>query len=329
MSFFDNVKIYFNAGDGGNGACSFRREKYIPNGGPDGGNGGNGGDIILKSSDNFNSLKFFHFHPHCRAESGKAGKGQNRTGLSGENLVLYVPTGTQIIDENSKIVIFDFDKKDLEFIIAKGGKGGIGNAMFKSSTNQAPYTTIPGEKGESGSAILKLKLISNIGIIGKPNAGKSSFLNRVTNAHSKVDNYEFTTLEPVLGVIQKYKSRITLCDIPGLIEGAHLGVGLGLNFLQHIERCSFLLHLIDISEKNIIENYKMIRKELKQYNKAILKKQEIIVLNKTDLISEEKAIKIKLKLEKLTKNQVFLISTYNKVGIIALKNYLLSLHKYL
>ena len=247
MKFLDQVKIYIKAGNGGDGSPSFRREKFIEYGGPDGGDGGKGGSVILKAEQNLNTLIDFRYQQHHKAMRGENGAGQNRTGKSGEDLILKVPLGTQVFEEDNKTLIYDFTKIGEEFTAAAGGKGGLGNTRFKSSTNRAPRKFTKGTHGEEFTIWLQLKTIADIGIIGLPNAGKSSLLASITNANPKIANYQFTTLNPNLGVVSYDDKEITIADIPGLIEGAHKGTGLGTQFLKHIERCKTLLHLIDIT----------------------------------------------------------------------------------
>ena len=302
MKFLDQVKIYIKAGNGGDGSPSFRREKYVEFGGPDGGDGGRGGSIILKSEENLNTLIDYRYQQHHKAQRGENGSGQNRTGKSGEDLVLKVPLGTQVFEEDNKTLLFDFNKKGEEYIAANGGKGGLGNTRFKSSTNRAPRKFTKGTLGEEFTIWLQLKTIADIGIIGLPNAGKSSFLSKCTRARPKIANYPFTTINPNLGVLNMNHKEIVLADIPGLIEGSHKGVGLGDKFLRHIERCKTLIHLIDISEKDILGNYLKIRNELSKYDKKILKKKEIIIFNKIDLLDmnsvDEKLKQFKNKIKK-------------------------------
>jgi len=276
MKFLDQVKIYIKAGDGGSGSPSFRREKFIEFGGPDGGDGGKGGSVVLVSERNLNTLIDYRYQQHFKAERGGDGKGKNQTGKGGDNLYLKVPIGTQVFEEDNKTLIFDFKKEKDEYTAAIGGKGGFGNTRFKSSTNRAPRKFTKGLKGEDFWIWLQLKTIADIGIIGLPNAGKSSLLASITSANPKIANYKFTTLNPNLGVAVYDDKEITLADIPGLIEGAHKGVGLGTKFLKHIERCKTLLHLIDVTEKDLIRSYKQIRAELGKYSKSLLKKNEII-----------------------------------------------------
>ena len=288
MKFLDQTKIYVKAGDGGSGSASFRREKFIEFGGPDGGDGGKGGTIKLASERNLNTLIDFRYQQHFKAERGEDGKGKKKTGKSGQDLILKVPAGTQILEEDNNTLIEDLTKSEQKAIIANGGKGGLGNVRFKSSTNQAPRKKTEGDKGESFCIWLQLKVIADIGIIGMPNSGKSSLLSVLTSARPKIANYPFTTLNPNLGVTNYNNKEVTLADIPGLIEGAHEGIGLGDKFLRHIERCKSILHLIDITNENLLENYFKVRKELFKYSNKLIKKKEIIVFNKIDIINTNK-----------------------------------------
>ena len=285
MKFLDQAKIYVKAGNGGSGSASFRREKYVEYGGPDGGDGGTGGSIIFESERNLNTLIDFRYKQHFNAENGKSGSKKNKTGGGGKDLILKVPTGTQIFEEDNNTLIYDFVKNKERFVVATGGEGGLGNTRFKSSTNRAPRKKTLGKKGEEFWVWLQLKVIADAGIIGLPNAGKSSLLSRCTRAKPKIANYPFTTINPNLGVLNINHKEVILADIPGLIEGSHKGVGLGDKFLRHIERCKVLIHLIDISEKDIIGNYLKIRNELSKYDKGILKKKEIVIFNKSDLVN--------------------------------------------
>ena len=291
MKFLDQAKIYIKAGDGGAGSASFRREKYIEFGGPDGGDGGNGGSVILESEGNLNTLIDFRYRQHFKAETGKSGSKKNKTGASGEDLILKVPVGTQIYEEDNNTLIYDLTKNKEKFVVATGGKGVLGNTRFKSSTNRTPRKKTNGKKGEEFWIWLQLKVIADVGIIGLPNAGKSSFLSKCTKAKPKIANYPFTTINPNLGVLNINHKEIVLADIPGLIEGSHKGIGLGDKFLRHIERCKTLIHLIDISEKDILGNYLKIKSELSKYDKKILKKTEIIIFNKLDLIDMDSITK--------------------------------------
>ena len=324
MKFLDQVKIYVKAGNGGSGSPSFRREKFVEFGGPDGGDGGKGGSVILISERNLNTLIDYRYQQHFKAERGKDGSGKNKTGKGGEDLYLKVPLGTQVFEEDNKTLIYDFKSQKEEFLVASGGKGGFGNTRFKSSTNRAPKKFTKGGQGEEFWIWLQLKTIADIGIIGLPNAGKSSLLASMTSANPKIANYKFTTINPNLGVASYDDKEVTLADIPGLIEGAHTGTGLGIKFLKHIERCKTLLHLIDITEDDLFNSYNQVRKELSKYSKDLVKKKEIVVLNKTDLIDEEeKKEKIKKLKNKLKKN-IFLISTMDKKSVSDIKSKLVN-----
>ena len=324
MKFLDQVKIYIKAGNGGDGSPSFRREKFIEFGGPDGGDGGKGGSVILKAEQNLNTLIDFRYQQHHKAKRGENGAGQNRTGKSGEDLILKVPIGTQVFEEDNKTLIYDFTKISEEFVAAAGGKGGLGNTRFKSSTNRAPRKFTKGTQGEEFTIWLQLKTIADIGIIGLPNAGKSSLLASVTNANPKIANYQFTTLNPNLGVASYDDKEITIADIPGLVEGAHKGTGLGIQFLKHIERCKSLLHLIDITSEDLKKSYQQVKNELKKYSNKLTKKKELIVLNKIDLIDEKEVIHIIKDFKKNTKSEVIAVSTFNKSSVSKIKSKLLN-----
>ena len=324
MKFLDQVKIYIKAGNGGDGSPSFRREKFIEYGGPDGGDGGKGGSVILKAEQNLNTLIDFRYQQHHKAERGENGAGQNRTGKSGEDLILNVPLGTQVFEEDNKTLIYDFTKISEEFVAAAGGKGGLGNTRFKSSTNRAPRKFTKGTQGEEFTIWLQLKTIADIGIIGLPNAGKSSLLASVTNANPKIANYQFTTLNPNLGVASYDDKEITIADIPGLVEGAHKGTGLGIQFLKHIERCKSLLHLIDITSEDLKKSYQQVKNELKKYSNKLTKKRELIVLNKIDLIDEKEVNHIIKDFKKNTKSEVIAVSTFNKSSVSKIKSKLLN-----
>ena len=324
MKFLDQVKIYIKAGNGGDGSPSFRREKFIEFGGPDGGDGGKGGSVILKAEQNLNTLIDFRYQQHHKAKRGENGAGQNRTGKSGEDLILKVPLGTQVFEEDNKTLIYDFTKISEEFIAAAGGKGGLGNTRFKSSTNRAPRKFTKGTQGEEFTIWLQLKTIADIGIIGLPNAGKSSLLASVTNANPKIANYQFTTLNPNLGVASYDDKEITIADIPGLVEGAHKGTGLGIQFLRHIERCKSLLHLIDITSEDLKKSYQQVKNELKKYSNKLIKKKELIVLNKIDLIDEKEVNYIIKDFKKNTKSEVIAVSTFNKSSVSKIKSKLLN-----
>ena len=324
MKFLDQVKIYVKAGNGGSGSPSFRREKFVEFGGPDGGDGGKGGSVILISERNLNTLIDYRYQQHFKAERGKDGSGKNKTGKGGDDLYLKVPLGTQVFEEDNKTLIYDFKSQKEEFLVASGGKGGFGNTRFKSSTNRAPKKFTKGGQGEEFWIWLQLKTIADIGIIGLPNAGKSSLLASMTSANPKIANYKFTTINPNLGVASYDDKEVTLADIPGLIEGAHTGTGLGIKFLKHIERCKTLLHLIDITEDDLFISYNQVRKELSKYSKDLVKKKEIVVLNKTYLIDEEeKKDKIQKLKNKLKKN-IFLMSTMDKKSVSDIKSKLVN-----
>jgi len=324
MKFLDQAKIYIKAGNGGSGSASFRREKFVEYGGPDGGDGGDGGSIIVQSDRNLNTLIDFRYAQHFKAQHGKPGSKRNKTGANGEDLILKVPLGTQVYEEDNNTLIYDFTKNKEKYLVASGGKGGLGNVRFKSSTNRAPRKKTNGKLGEEFWIWLQLKVIADIGIIGKPNAGKSSLLAAITRAKPKIANYPFTTINPNLGVSYYGDKEITLADIPGLIEGAHKGTGLGIKFLKHIERCKVLLHLIDISEKNLVNSYSQVREEMAKYSSELLKKQEIIVFNKTDLVDEEEKNKKIKEFHEIIKKPTFETSTLDKKSVSDIKSKLLN-----
>ena len=319
MKFLDQVKIYIKAGNGGDGSPSFRREKFIEFGGPDGGDGGKGGSIILKAEQNLNTLIDYRYQQHHKAQRGENGSGQNRTGKGGEDLILKVPLGTQVFEEDNKTLIYDFTKIGEKYVAASGGKGGLGNTRFKSSTNRAPRKFTKGTTGEEFTIWLQLKTIADIGIIGLPNAGKSSLLAAITNATPKIANYQFTTLNPNLGVASYDNKEITIADIPGLIEGAHQGTGLGIQFLKHIERCKSLLHLIDITNENLVQSYNQVKNELQKYSLELTKKKELVVLNKIDLIDKNIVKNIVADFSKDKKCEVLTLSTLEKNSVSKIK----------
>ena len=319
MKFLDEAKIYLEAGDGGNGCMSFRHEKYVEYGGPNGGDGGAGGNIIFRAVRNLNTLIDFRYQQHFRAQKGRPGEGSERTGKSGDDLIIKVPVGTVILAEDKKTVIADMVTDGEEVLVAKGGRGGWGNVHFKSSTNQAPERADPGKPGDKLAVWLRLKLIADIGLIGFPNAGKSTLLSVLTSARPKIANYPFTTLHPNLGVFYLYDKEYVIADLPGLIEGASEGVGLGHRFLGHAERCKIILHLIDGTADNVVESYKTIQSELLNYGDVLEHKPEIIVLNKIDSLSEDEvAEKVKL-LKKASKKEVIAISGIAQIGLEDLK----------
>jgi GTP-binding protein len=323
MKFLDQAKIYIKAGNGGSGSASFRREKFVEYGGPDGGDGGNGGSVIFESERNLNTLIDFRYAQHFRAENGYIGTKRKRTGAGGKDLIIKVPVGTQIYEEDNNTLIYDFTKNNEKYLVATGGNHGLGNVRFKSSTNRAPTKKTNGKVGEEFWVWLQLKVIADIGIVGMPNAGKSSLLAAVTRARPKIANYPFTTIDPNLGVSYYDDKEVTLADIPGIIEGAHEGTGLGDKFLRHIERCKVLLHLIDLSEDKLAECYLKVRNELFKYDKILTKKKEIIVFNKSDLV-EKKEIERKLKIFKTKiKKKYEIISVVADKNLIGLRKILL------
>jgi GTP-binding protein len=324
MKFLDQAKIFVKAGIGGSGSASFRREKFIEYGGPDGGDGGDGGSVIIVAEENLNTLIDFRFQQHFKAERGQNGMGKKKTGKAGEDLILKVPVGTQIFEEDNNTLIEDLQKVGQKIIIAQGGKKGLGNVRFKSSTNRAPRKKTNGTEGESFWIWLQLKVIADIGIIGMPNAGKSSLLSALTKAKPKIANYPFTTLNPNLGVASYNDKEVTIADIPGLIEGAHEGIGLGDKFLRHVERCKSLIHLIDITSKDILENYLKVRKELSKYSKNLLKKKEIIVFNKIDIADAEDTKKKIINFKEKVKKNIYKISVAQNNGLISIKKLLVS-----
>jgi GTP-binding protein len=286
MKFVDQTKVYVKAGNGGPGSLSFRREKFIEFGGPDGGNGGDGGDVIAEAVEGLNTLVDFRFQQHYNAKNGRHGEGRDKTGANGSSIVLKVPVGTQIFEEDGETLLFDLDHAGAQVLLAKGGHGGRGNATFKSSTNRAPRQTTPGTPGEERTIILRLKLIADAGLVGLPNAGKSTFLAASSAAKPKIADYPFTTLSPQLGVVRIDGDEFVLADIPGLIEGAHEGAGLGVRFLGHVERCRVLLHLIDGTGEDVADAYRLVRKEIKAYGHGLATKPEIVALNKIDALDE-------------------------------------------
>jgi len=325
MKFLDQAKIRIRAGNGGSGSASFRREKFDEFGHPDGGDSGKDGHKNLESDRNLNTLIDFRYAQHFRAEHGKPGSKRNKTGANGKDLILKVPVGTQIYEEDNNTIIFDFTKNKEKYLVASGGKGGLGNVRFKSSVNRAPRKKTNGKIGEEFWIWLQLKVIADVGIVGLPNAGKSSLLAALTRAKPKIASYPFTTINPNLGVTYYDNKEITLADIPGLVEGAHKGVGLGDKFLRHIERCKALLHLIDITEKDLIGIYKKIKLELSSYDKNLLKKREIIFFNKSDLLKKDeiekklKEFKSKIK-KKYEVISIFVEKDIQKIKRILIKN---------
>ena len=284
MQFLDQCKIYLKSGDGGRGAASFRREKFIEFGGPDGGNGGKGGDIVFTVADNLNTLIDYRYRQHFRAPDGRPGAWRQRTGADGDDLVLEVPVGTQVMDADNRLVLADFTRSGERRVFLRGGDGGFGNAHYKSSTNRAPRRADPGWPGREAWAWLRLKLIADVGLVGLPNAGKSTFLAAVSHARPKIADYPFTTLKPQLGVVRLDDQEFVVADLPGLIEGASEGAGIGTRFLGHVERCSVILHLVDGTLEDIAGAYRTIRRELDLYGHGLSEKPEIVGLNKTDAL---------------------------------------------
>jgi len=287
MKFLDLAKVYVRSGTGGNGAATFRREKYVEYGGPDGGNGGRGGDVVVEAVDGLNTLIDFRYQQHFFAQNGKGGAGRQRTGADGNDILLRVPVGTEVLAEDQETVLLDMTRLGQRAIIAKGGNGGWGNLAFKSSTNQAPRNANPGLAGVDLTLWLRLKLIADAGLLGLPNAGKSTFLAATSNARPKIADYPFTTLHPNLGVVGIDDAEFVVADIPGLIEGAHEGRGIGDRFLGHVERCAILLHLVDGTSETVVEDYKTIIGELVAYDGPLAEKPRITVLNKTDAIDPD------------------------------------------
>jgi len=323
--FTDYVKIYASAGKGGNGAISFRHEKYVAAGGPDGGDGGKGGDVIFKANPDDNTLVAFRYKKKFKAENGENGSGARKYGKSGKNLYITVPIGTVIKEANTNEVLADLNEKGQEATILKGGRGGLGNSHFATPTRQAPRFAQDGEPGEERELVLELKLLADVGLVGFPNVGKSTFLSVVTSATPKIANYHFTTIDPNLGVVKsKYGDSFVIADIPGIIEGASEGVGLGLQFLRHIERTRLLLHFIDVSGqegRNPVDDYNKINEELKKYSEKLAKRTQIIVANKADAIQDENAYAELEKLAQGNNQKIFKISAVTGEGIDELMSY--------
>lgn len=315
MHFIDEVKVFIKSGDGGDGCVSFRREKFIEFGGPNGGDGGRGGSVFLEVVSGLNTLIDFRYQQHFKAKKGGNGSGNDRSGPKADDIVIRVPQGTQILDEDGEELLADLTKIGERLCIARGGDGGLGNAHFKSSVMQAPRKATPGWPGEEKWVWLKLKLLSDAGIIGLPNAGKSTFLSVVSRAKPKIADYPFTTLTPQLGVVRSDDKEFVLADIPGLIEGAHTGSGLGDRFLKHIERCGVLLHLIDASSDDVIRDYDIIRHECACYHKALCQKPEIIALNKADIVSEDELSSKQEMLAGHTNQHVYVMSGVTHQGV--------------
>jgi GTP-binding protein len=314
MKFLDQAKIYLKAGDGGNGCVGFRREKFIEFGGPDGGDGGNGGDVIFEAALNLNTLIDFRYAQHFKAERGADGGGQNRTGRAGKDMIIKVPVGTEILSEDREEVIADLSRDGQRIVVLKGGNGGFGNTHFKGPKVQAPDYANPGLEAPEMWVWLRLKLIADVGLVGLPNAGKSTFLSTVTRARPKIADYPFTTLHPNLGVAQVGELEFVIADIPGLIEGAHEGAGLGDRFLGHVERCAVLLHLVDGTEEDVAASYKTVRRELKAYGGGLGGKKELVALNKVDALDEDTRAEKAAALAKATRKKVHLLSGVSGEG---------------
>ncbi len=326
MKFLDQAKIFIKSGDGGAGCVSFRREKYIEFGGPNGGDGAKGGSVFIEAVENLNTLIDFRYQQHFKAQKGAPGQGSDKSGAKGEDIVIKVPVGTEILAEDGETLIVDMVTPGQKFMIAKGGDGGRGNAQFKSSTNQAPRYAEPGWPGQEMWVWLRLKVIADVGLLGMPNAGKSTFLSVVTSARPKIANYPFTTLHPNLGVAWVDNYEMVLADIPGIIEGAHEGTGLGDRFLKHIERCAAFMHLIDGTAEDVATNYKIIRRELELYDAKLADKPEVVALNKCDALSEEEIEEKVAALEKVSGKKVYAISAVAKQGLF---DCLIELNKYI
>ena len=315
MKFLDLAKVYIRSGSGGAGAVSFRREKYIEYGGPDGGDGGKGGSVIVECVAGLNTLIDFRYQQHFFAKNGGSGMGQQRTGASGEDIILRVPAGTEVLDEDQETVLADLSTVGERFVIAKGGNGGFGNLHFKTSVNQAPRRANPGQQGIEKTIWLRLKLIADAGLLGLPNAGKSTFLAATSNARPKIADYPFTTLHPNLGVVGVDNTEFVMADIPGLIEGAHEGRGLGDVFLGHIEKCAVLLHLVDATAGDFLVNYDKIMSEVAAYGAALTNKKMIVGLNKIDALDEEERAFFKEELEARVGHKVYLLSAVSGEGV--------------
>jgi GTPase len=315
MKFLDQAKIFLKSGDGGAGACSFRREKFIEFGGPDGGDGGRGGDVVVEAVANLNTLIDYRYQQHFKAEKGHHGMGANRSGAAGEPILLRVPVGTQILDEENDQILLDLTKPGERHVLLRGGDGGYGNAHYKTSTNRAPRRFDTGWPGEERWVWLRLKLIADAGLVGLPNAGKSTLLAAVSRAKPKIADYPFTTLKPQLGVAQAHGEEFVIADLPGLIEGASEGAGLGHRFLGHVERCAVILHLVDGTAEDAVGHWRTIRRELQAYGHGLADKLEIIGLNKADAVPAEELAKKKQKLKRASKREVLVLSGATGKGV--------------
>jgi len=317
MKFLDEAKVYIRSGDGGNGCVSFRREKFIEFGGPNGGDGGKGGDVVAEAVEGLNTLIDYRYQQHFKARRGGNGMGKDRHGANGADLVLKVPAGTQIFEEDGETLIADLTELGARVVLAKGGNGGFGNAHFKSSTNRAPRHANPGQPGEERTIRLRLKLIADAGLVGLPNAGKSTFLAAVSAAKPKIADYPFTTLRPQLGVVRMDGREFVLADIPGLIEGAHEGAGLGDRFLGHIERCRVLIHLVDGTGPHAGEAYKVVRSELEAYGHKLTGKPEIVALTKADALTEDEIEAQTARLKRAARKTPLVLSAHSGEGVAA------------
>jgi GTP-binding protein len=315
MKFLDEAKVYIRSGDGGNGCVSFRREKFIEFGGPNGGDGGKGGDVIAEAVEGLNTLIDYRYQQHFKAKNGRGGMGKDRHGAGGDDIVMKVPVGTQIFEEDGETLLADLDRPGERVVLAHGGNGGFGNAHFKSATNRAPRHANPGQPGEERTIRLRLKLIADAGIIGLPNAGKSTFLAAVSAARPKIADYPFTTLHPQLGVVESDGRTFVLADIPGLIEGAHEGAGLGDRFLGHIERCRVLLHLVDGTGEHAGEAYKAVRAELSAYGGGLADKPEIVALNKADAMTADELKRQSARLKRAAGQTPLVVSAATGAGV--------------
>jgi GTP-binding protein len=315
MKFLDQAKVFIRSGDGGPGCVSFRREKYIQFGGPNGGDGGRGGDVVVECVDGLNTLIDFRYRQHFKARSGRPGEGRDRTGAKGDTVILRVPEGTQILEEDDETLVADMTEVGMRVILARGGTGGFGNTHYKSSTNRAPRRAEPGTPGEERWVRLRLKLIADAGLVGLPNAGKSTFLAAVSAARPKIADYPFTTLHPQLGVVGIDDTEFVLADIPGLIEGAHEGAGLGDRFLGHLERCGVLLHLVDGTVDDIAADYALVREEVRAYGHGLDAKAEVVALNKRDALDEEETEARRKALEAVSGAPVMAISAVTGAGV--------------
>ena len=319
MKFLDQCKIYIRSGNGGAGAVSFRREKFIPNGGPDGGDGGRGGDVWIEAVDGLNTLIDYRYQQHFKADTGTHGMGRQMHGANGEDLVLKVPVGTQVLEDDKETLVADLDRPGMRVRLAKGGNGGFGNVHFKGPINQAPRFALPGQEGEERWLWLRLKLIAGAGLVGRPNAGKSTFLAAVSAATPKIADYPFTTLTPNLGVVDlSTQERFVIADIPGLIEGASEGAGLGTRFLGHVERCAVLIHLIDGTQEDVGEAYRTVREELAAYDQSLAEKAEVVALNKVDALDPETRAEKAAELARAAGREPMIVSGVSGEGVTQL-----------